>query len=369
MLERVCPPYARPYVVPQDVSLADALSAIELNGLGGVIISNSTNRAVGTLTDGDIRRAILSGKSLSGPISGLECSEFFFVHESEPPAKAFSIVKTEKVSFLPILDENKSIVGAYIRSDGVGEKKIDTPVLIMAGGRGSRMGDLTLDRPKPLLEVNGLPLIDAVMGTAIGSGYRNFFVSINYMGHQIEKHILASKPEGISVDFIREDSPMGTAGAVGMLKEEFDKTLLVMNADIIHNVDLADFVISHEDEGADLSIIAMEYQHEVPFGVLEITHNRITAIKEKPRITEWVSAGIYAISHSVFESFPFGGYCDMTDLAEHLVKNSKSVAPYFFEGYWRDLGNPQALDEVSQNFQQNSLEQFLETVNPANERS
>ena len=369
MLERVFPPYARPYVLTQDVSLADALSAIESNGLGGVIISDSTNRAVGTLTDGDVRRAILSGKILSGPISGIRCSDFFYVLESEPPAKAYSIVKTEKVSFLPILDENKSIVGAYVRGKELVRTTSDTPVLIMAGGRGSRMGNLTLDRPKPLLEVNGLSLIDAVMGTAIASGYRNFFVSINYMGHQIEKHIRDSNLEGISVDFIREDSPMGTAGAVGMLREEFDKTLLVMNADIIHNVDLADFVVSHEGEGADLSIVAMEYQHQVPFGVLEVTPNRITEIREKPTITEWVSAGIYAISHSVFEYFPFGGYCDMTDLAEHLVKNSKSVAPYFFEGYWRDLGNPQALEEVSQEFQQDSLEQFLENANLAIERS
>lgn len=365
MLEKVFPPYARPYVVFQDVSLHDALSAMDLNGLGGVIVSDSANKAVGTLTDGDIRRAILSGKTLSGPISGVGGSDFFSVLESDPPAKAYSIAKKELVSFIPILDENTSIVGAYIRSNGVVEDKFDTPVLIMAGGRGSRMGKLTRARPKPLLEVNGLPLIDAVMGTAIGSGFRRFFVSINYMGHQIETHLRDSIQEGVSVDFIREDSPMGTAGAIGMIRGEFERTLLVMNADIIHNVDLADFLLCHEKEGSDLSIVAMEYHHQVPFGVLKIANNRITEIDEKPKISQWVSAGIYAISHSVFESFQFGGYCDMTDVAEHLVHNSKSVSPYYFEGYWRDLGNPEALDEVSRSFQQDSHEQSIENASPA----
>ena len=147
---------------------------------------------------------------------------------------------------------------------------------------------------------------------------------------------------------------MGTAGVIGELEGKFGGNLVVTNADVIHSVDLAAFLGVHEEQAADLSIVSMEYHHEIPFGVLDIDNHRIARISEKPSITRFVSAGIYAISDSIFRTYKFGERCDMTDIATHLIQNSQRVMPYFFDGFWRDVGNQDALEEISRNFQERS---------------
>lgn len=352
MITRIPLASAKAYVIGQEATVSDAMAAIDSNGLGGVVCADADSRALGTITDGDIRRCILEGQSLQSSVMSIVRTRFLFVLDSDPPAKAMSIAKLNKISLVPIVDETGTLVGVFRASQITRLGTTSTPVLVMAGGRGARMGDLTLSKPKPMLEVNGLPLIDAVLGTAISHGFRKFFVSVNYMGHQIERHLLHSLPANVSVEFLREDVPLGTAGAIGELEGKFDDTLLIMNADIVHSVDLADLVEVHEKRESDLTIVSMEYTHEVPFGVLKIKNNNIFRITEKPTITRWVSAGIYAISHSVFKTFKFGKRCDMTDIADHLIEHAGTVTPYFFEGYWRDLGNQATLDEVSRSFRE-----------------
>lgn len=362
MIERIPLASANAYLVGPEATVADAMGAIDSNGLGAVVCVDSYRHAVGTVTDGDIRRAILGGKSLNSKVESIIRQDFLFVMEGDPPAKAMSIAKAHDISIVPIVSQTSMLAGVFRASQLASPGDRGCPVLVMAGGRGARMGDLTLSKPKPMLEVNGLPLIDAVLGTAISNGFRNFFVSLNYMGHQIERHLRDSLPANVNVEFIWEDEPMGTAGALGELKEKFEKTLLVMNADIVHSVDLADLVELHEKRQSDLSIVSMEYTHQVPFGVLEINNDKIFRISEKPTMSRWVSAGIYAISHSVFKTFQFGEPCDMTDIADHLIENSGTVTPYFFEGYWRDLGNKAALEEVSKSFQEKRTAPHLESA-------
>jgi dTDP-glucose pyrophosphorylase len=350
VFERTSFPFDNPYAISGTSNISDAFTAMEKTGIGGVVVVGRENHVVGTLTDGDVRRAILDGKSYSASISSIANSDFFSVRDDDPPAKALSIAKANLLSFIPILDMQNTLVGIFLQNKRLSSGISDTPVLVMAGGLGLRMGALTRKRPKPLLEVNGLPLIDGVIGTAVACGFRRFFVSTNFMAEQIEEHLSMSIPSGVECEFITEETPMGTAGAVGKMKGRFDNTLLVINADVIHNVNLSNLLDQHEKEGSELSIVTMEHELQFPFGVLEIQNNRVVSIEEKPRLKNWVSAGIYAISASIFDSYDFKGPCDMTEVAEHLIASSRTVSPYVYGGFWRDLGTPTALEEVSKAF-------------------
>lgn len=338
------------FVVPDSATISGALVAIEAASTGAVLIADPAGRVLGIVTDGDIRRAMISGLSIDDAVTAVANTDFFSVLESEPPAKALSLAKQKSLTLLPILTDLGLLAGVFVKQTTLPTDAFETPVLIMAGGRGVRMGDLTQFRPKPLLEVNGLPLIDGVIGTAIAGGFKNFYVSLNFMGHLIEQHLTQSLPADVSVEFLWEKNPMGTAGAIGALKGKIRGDFLVMNADVFHNVDLSDLLEFHRHKKAVMTLVALEYVHDIPFGVLEMSDHGVTAIKEKPSVTRWINAGVYALSDSIFSSCDFEEPCDMTDVATTLISASQPVAPYFFDGFWMDLGNREALEKATIDF-------------------
>ena len=305
-----------------------------------LFVLNEQQQLVGTLTDGDIRRGLLNDKPVSGLVSDFMFTNFRFLRQNGFNVQTIKQLKQQRIKLVPLLDAQNHIVRMY----DLVEKRSVLPVdaVIMAGGRGQRLSPLTDTIPKPMLKIDGKPIIEYNVERLNLYGIHNLHITINYLGSQISNYFGNGSSRGMNIHYVEENQPLGTLGAVGLLQHFENEAVLVMNSDLLTNIDLEDFYAEFAAQNADMLVASVPYEVSVPYAVLEIDerHNRIISFQEKPVYTYQSSAGIYLLKTTMLHYIPRNHFYNATDLIETLIKEGKRVGYYPILGYWLDIGKP-----------------------------
>ena len=304
-----------------------------------LFIVNEDNRMVGTLTDGDSRRALISGATLSDSVDKVMHRNFNFLRKGiDDDVKHLHEQKVKKMKLVPILDDDNHIVEIVNLDKYITRLPVDA--VLMAGGKGERLRPLTEKTPKPLLEVGGKCIIDHNVDRLISYGVKHINVTINYLGEQIEEHF-ATPRDSIQVRTFREPKFLGTIGSIKFVDTFYNDTVLVMNSDLFTNIDYEDFFLHFQQYDAEMSVAAVPYNVSIPYGILDLDGREIKGLIEKPKYNYYANAGIYLIKKSALAEIPENEFFNATDLIEKLISQNKNVIRYPLNGTWIDIGNPQ----------------------------
>src|SRR5262249_25289961 len=265
--------------------LLDAMWALERGGVEIVLVIDEAGRLIGTVTDGDLRRALLKGATLDSPLAPHIQRQFTAVGRDAGRAEVMDLMRARSIGQIPILDEAGRLVGLHLLHQILGAIERPNWALVMAGGKGTRLKPLTDALPKPLIRVAGRPILERIVLHLVGYGMRRIFVSINYMGNLIEDHFGDGSRFGCQIEYLREDKPLGTGGSLSLLPGQPDFPLLVMNGDLITQADLGAMLEFHARGGQLVTVGVRTYFHTIPFGCVELDGDRIVQMEEKPRLS------------------------------------------------------------------------------------
>lgn len=323
-------------------SLLEALKKIDSlsNESLTLFVLDDDNRVRGTVTDGDIRRYLVSGGKLSDSISNAMHTNFSFIKEGEPClVLKLREMKSRGISLVPLLNTEGHIINIYDLSNYKSYLPIDA--VLMAGGKGERLRPLTEKTPKPLLPVGDKAIIDHNVDRLISYGVKHINVTVNYLAEQIEEHFMEPR-SGVQVKCFREPKFLGTIGSIRYVTELYNDVVLVMNSDVFTNLDFEDFYLHFKEHNADMSVCAVPYSVKVPYGIFEIEGKRdIKGIVEKPTYDLSANAGIYLIKRELLDMIPADVMFHSTDLLSVAVEAGKKVIRFPLNGTWIDIGNSQ----------------------------
>lgn len=330
----------RKYIISHTSTVKDALIALNeiTSDVQSLLVVDDVQRLVGTLTDGDIRRGLISGAGLSDMVSTIMHKDFKYIFESEFDVAHLKAFRDKHVLFIPILDAEFHIVEVVNLKKHKSHLPIDA--VLMAGGKGERLRPLTEKTPKPLLKVGDKCIIDHNVDRLISYGINHVNVTVNYLGEQLEDHY-AKPRNGIQVRTFREPKFLGTIGSIKFVDTFNNDTILVMNSDLFTNIDYEDFFLHFKANNAEMSVAAVPYNVSIPYGILDLEGRNIKGLLEKPKYNYYANAGIYLIKKSALAEIPEDEFFNATDLIEKLIAQGKSVIRYPLNGTWIDIGNPQ----------------------------
>jgi len=336
-----------PYFIQDKSTIKDALVA--LNNIAhdtlSLLVVDADNQMVGSLTDGDIRRGLISGSQLTDEVNTIMHRDFKFIKQSEFDVAYLKDLREQRILFIPILDDNRHII------DVVNLRKYKThlPIdaVLMAGGKGERLLPLTEKTPKPLLPVGDKCIIDYNIDRLIFYGVENVNVTVNYLGEQIEEHS-AEPRNGVQVRTYREPKFLGTIGSIKFVENIYNDTVLVMNSDLFTNIDYEDFFLHFKLHDAEMSVAAIPYNVNIEFGILDLDGCNIKGLIEKPKYNYYANAGIYLIKKRALAEIPEDTFFHSTYLVEKLIAQGKKVIRYPLNGTWIDIGTPQEYAKVKE---------------------
>jgi dTDP-glucose pyrophosphorylase/predicted transcriptional regulator len=326
------------YIINANSSILYALSRLEeLSNDVLTLFVVDGQRMVGTLTDGDIRRALMGGASLNDSIDRVMHKDFSYIIKNEKDAvQKINSIRGKGIKLLPILDEGgKKIVD--ILKFNVKKSLLPVDAILMAGGKGIRLRPLTDTVPKPLLKVGDRAIIDHSVDGLVKYGVKNIFVTINYLGEQIEQHF-SGVYDQVDIKCIKEEKFLGTIGASKLIKHFCNDNILIMNSDLFTNIDLEDFYLDFLKKGSDFSIAVVPYSVSVPYGIIESEGDDVVGVKEKPIFNYFANGGIYLLKRELLDLIPDSVYTDATEFINLLVNRKKKVSVFPITGYWIDIG-------------------------------
>jgi len=317
-------------------NIQNVLKVINNESLQLALVVDLDNRLLGTVTDGDIRRALINGVPLSHPISEIMYTTPTFVDFSASKDQLLALMNAKQLNSIPILD-NGIVVGLETIHHITQKAKYDNPVFLMAGGFGTRLKPLTDHCPKPLLKVGDKPILETVLLSFVKSGFHNFYISTHYLPEMIKEYFGNGEKWGVSISYIHEAQPLGTGGALGLLPKDLpDLPIIMMNADVLTKVDLEALLAFHNENDANATMCVREYEYQVPFGVIESEGSKIISMVEKPIQRFHVNAGIYVVGRKIIEQVKNNEVVDMPTLLERSLEESVLMFP--FHEYWLDIG-------------------------------
>ena len=328
------------YIISHTATIKDALVALNeiTSDAQSLLVTDDSQRMVGTLTDGDIRRGLISGVGLSDAVSTIMHKDFKYVLESEFDVACLKTFRDKHVLFIPVLDAEFRIVEVLNLKKYKSHLPVD--VVLMAGGKGERLRPLTEKTPKPLLKVGDKCIIDHNVDRLLAYGINHVNVTVNYLGEQLVEHY-AEPRNGVQVRTFREPKFLGTIGSIKFVDTFYNDTVLVMNSDLFTNIDYEDFFLHFMANNAEMSVAAVPYNVSIPYGILDLEGRNIKGLLEKPKYNYYANAGIYLIKKSALAEIPEDEFFNATDLIEKLIAQGKSVIRYPLNGTWIDIGNPQ----------------------------
>ena len=333
-----------PFLIAPDVTARDAMACIDRNQKGVALVVDGDRRLIGTVTDGDIRRALLAGLDLELPVDTLLRRNSAEGHPTpvtadprSSDADRLAIMTRHDVRHLPIVDEHGILVHLTLLSDLVKELQLPVRALVMAGGYGTRLRPLTADVPKSMLPIGDRPLLEHIVRQLHEAGIRRVNFATHYRADVIERHFGDGRDFDVDIEYVNEDRPLGTAGALSLMARSHEP-LLVINGDIFTRVDFPAMVDFHRSNRADMTVAVRQYEVEIPFGVVETDGVRITGVSEKPVLREFINAGIYLLNGDVCGLLAQGEPYHMTDLIGRLVAEGRRVISFPIREYWVDIG-------------------------------
>jgi dTDP-glucose pyrophosphorylase len=330
-----------------DSTIQQAINNLNTVAIKIVLIVNDEGILLGTVSDGDIRRGLLRGLSISDPIEGIVQNNPLVV----PPEMSVQAVRrlmiVNKIQQIPVVNEHRHIVGLHLWDEITTPPTRSNLMVIMAGGKGTRLRPYTENCPKPLVLVAGKPMLEHIVERAKLEGFSHFVLAINYLGHMIEDFFGSGERLGVQIEYLREQSPLGTAGALSLLNPGPDAPFLVTNADVITDIrygELLDFHI-HHDAAATMAVRIHEWQN--PFGVVQTRGVEIVGFEEKPVARTYVNAGVYALNPDVLDVLSADMHYDMPDLFERLQSQGNRTVAYPMHEPWLDVGRPDDLSRAN----------------------
>jgi dTDP-glucose pyrophosphorylase len=337
-------------LVGPETTLRDAMRTIDQAGSQMVLVVDRGRVLLGTLSDGDARRALLRGLGLADPVTLAMHREPTVAAAGESRQSMLATMRRLGLHQLPILDSERRVVGLEIVDDYFAAQPREHWVVIMAGGRGVRLEELTRETPKPMLRVGTRPLLETIVREYVQQGFRNFWLAVNYKAEQIESHFGNGGAFGANIRYLRERQRLGTAGALSLLPEAPSEPFIVTNADLLTKEDYGDMVDRHVASGADATMAVRDYEMQVPYGVVRERDGRIESIEEKPVQRFVVSAGMYVLSPQALELVPRNEFFDMPALFGALVARGMRTRCHSIEGYWLDIGRPPDYERANMDF-------------------
>lgn len=326
-------------LVGPTTSLEHAIEVLDKGALRIAIVVDEQRRLLGTLTDGDIRRALLRHLPLDIAVSEVMCASPQVARREWTREHILSIMETTQLLQLPVVDEQNAVVGLETLHDLLDKRQLDNPVFLMAGGFGTRLYPLTQDCPKPLLKVGGKPILELILESFVEAGFHRFYMSTHYLPEMIREHFGDGKRWGVSIKYIHEEEPLGTGGALGLLPhEEINLPMLMMNGDLLTRVNYRGLLQFHQEHDNIATMCVREYEHKVPYGVITSDGHRVTGMVEKPVQRFFINAGIYIVSPELVRSVKPGTRVDMPTLLESAMTKGSDVTMFPMHEYWLDIG-------------------------------
>lgn len=333
------------YCIAPEASILDALKKISRAGIAMVVVCEG-KKVLGTLTDGDIRRALIGGADLSSPISNYYTRQFISVDPDVLRADVLDLMKARVIEQIPIIDSKGELKGIHTMHSLLGHSSKPNWAVIMAGGKGTRLGKLTVDTPKPMLKVAGKPILERLVLHLISYGIKRIFISVNHLSHVIEEYFEDGTKWGCSIEYLREEAPLGSGGALSLLPEIPEHPVVLMNGDLLIEADISQMLSFHELNRFYATMGVHYYSHEIPFGCIETDQNRITEIDEKPVLTKKINSGVYVLSPEAVQEIPKNTMFPITQLFEEALLNGVSCGAYPLDGDWIDIGMPAQLEQA-----------------------
>jgi len=332
------------YLVQKNITIKQAMLNIDAAASKTIFVVDDHNAFIGVISDGDIRRAILNGISLSENVSKIMNKNPIYFSEDYSLEQVKQILLEKKLEAVPIINKSRKVIKILFWNNIFKEKKrkyhkIDLPVVIMAGGKGTRLDPFTRILPKPLIPIGEKPIIEVIMDEYAKFGMTNFYFSINHKAKMIRAYFEDYKSD-YKINYIEEDKPLGTAGSLKYLDGKINSPFFVSNCDIIIKDDYTKIYDFHKKGGYDLTLVASVQNHVIPYGVCEIENGGILkSIREKPQYDLLVNTGMYILEPESLQFIPHGKYFDMTDLIKILKKKDKKVGVFpVSENSWIDVG-------------------------------
>lgn len=336
------------HIISSNSRIIDAL--IKINSLVSVplvlFVTDEDNRMIGTLTDGDIRRALIRGVNVDDSITKAIHRDFNFLRKGKNDDVANIHRQREmRMKLIPILDGENRILEIV----NLEKYKTLLPIdaVLMAGGKGERLRPLTEKTPKPLIKVGDKCIIDYNIDNLISYGIKNISVTVNYLGEQLEEHF-SKERDGIKIKTVREPKYLGTIGSIKFVETFHNNTILVMNSDLFTNIDYEDFYIHFKEHKADMSVAAVPYIVKIPYGVFNLEGRNIKGVTEKPTISYYANAGIYLIKKELLKFIPENEFYNATDFMDILINSGYQVIRYPISGYWIDIGQHDELERAKE---------------------
>lgn len=324
-------------------TLFETMEAIDKGACEIALIVGEEGRLLGTVTDGDVRRALLAGRSLADPVAPVMNRRFTAVGRSAARAEVLDLMRARTLGQVPIVDDAGKLVGLHLLREVLGAAPRPNWAVVMAGGRGQRLRPLTDTVPKPMVHVAGRPILERIVLHLVGFGIRRVFLAVNYLADVIEQHFGSGTAFGCEIEYLREGSPLGTAGALALLPKDPEHPLLVLNGDLLTQFDVGALLEWHESQAARATLAVREYRQSVPFGVVDLDGNRVVGLVEKPTNVFRVNAGVYVISPELLPRVPSGLDYSMPTLIEDCLARGETVSAYGLEDEWIDVGDRDAL--------------------------
>jgi dTDP-glucose pyrophosphorylase len=343
-------PSWRDCLILPDAAVLDAIRVIDHTLQKVAVVVDKQDRLLGMITDGDVRRAILSGVSLDASVEEVMSVRPRAASVNDSPEFLAAVMRNLGIRHLPILDYDDRVVGLETLEGCETAAELPNPVVLMAGGLGTRLRPLTAASPKPLVWVGERPMLETILHEMSAQGFRTFYISIRYLGDQIREHFGDGERFSVRIEYLQEEEQLGTAGALGLLPERPTHPVVVANGDVLTKLDYRRLLADHAETGACATVCVSEHAIQVPYGVVEIEGRRLRAIREKPEIRSLVNAGIYVLSPEVLARVPAGQRCEMTDLVGSVIDDGGEVIAFPIREYWRDVGRLTDLERVEADF-------------------
>lgn len=335
------------HLIPSGTTIRESLKVLDRLAKDAItFIVDENGKLLGSLTDGDIRRGLIQGTELDQPVDDIIQSHPRFIRKGDRDIEKVIEYRENNFKVIPILDKDDHVVNVI----NFGELKSYLPVdvVVMAGGKGTRLRPLTENTPKPLLKVGEKPILEHNIHRLSLFGMDDFWISVNYLGEQIEEHFGNGNHKNLNIDYVWEEKPLGTIGSVSKIDNFIHDYLMVTNSDILTNLDYEDFFLRFKEEDADFAVVTIPYKVDVPYAVLETTNGLVINFKEKPTYTYYSNGGIYLMKREVTARIPKDSFFDTTDLMEQLIADGKKVLSYPLNGYWLDIGKPEDFEKAQE---------------------
>jgi dTDP-glucose pyrophosphorylase len=319
-------------------SIQDAMRAIDTGGVYIALVKDDAGRLLGTITDGDVRRAILRGEPLTFPAGQVMNHNPTVAAPQQSRAEVLELMLAREVKHVPVVDAAGRLVGLHVIDDLLRPPTRENIAVVMAGGLGERLRPFTATVPKPLLLVGNQPILERVLRQLQTHGFRHVFLSVNFMADKIQGYFQSGSAFGLKLSYLKETQPLGTAGALALLPQRPQQPFVVMNADLLTELSYSSLLDFHAAEKAALTVCVCSHETQIPYGVLELDGARVVSIVEKPKQTVFINAGIYAVEPRCLDLIPQDTPFDMPSLIQSLLARGEKVASFPITESWLDIG-------------------------------